>query len=140
MFETKATNIIRPLWLTTSSQVYGVYPNLHAWEVAEGGAVNYLVRPRLKGKQASKSKHPSPSNSNKPMLNHQLVLFLCLSSNLPRVFLTLVHTPPPLCLLVHGVHIPPRAKEAQTAKRDRQLRERLGVRLGVSHICLCWAL
>lgn len=32
------------------------------------------------------------------------------------MFLTLVHTPPPLCPLVHGVHIPPSAEEAQKAE------------------------
>lgn len=75
MFEANVSNIIRPLCLKTKSQVYGAHPNLGTWEAAESlcfGSllVSYLVRPCLRKKKST--------------LNHQLFLFLSLSSNLAK--------------------------------------------------------
>lgn len=53
MFGVKASNIIRPLCLKTSSQVYDVQPNLHAWEEAEGGLCVLEINCHSPGKTLS---------------------------------------------------------------------------------------
>jgi hypothetical protein len=53
VFGVKASNIIRPLCLKTSSQVYDVQPNLHAWEEAEGGLCVLEINCHSPGKTLS---------------------------------------------------------------------------------------
>lgn len=64
MFGVKASNIIRPLCLKTSSQVYDVQPNLHAWEEAEGGLCVLEINCHSPGKTLSQKQTNKQTESH----------------------------------------------------------------------------